>query len=155
MNGLFNGVNEAGLSSIVGNEAIPTSFAIIGSLRYDRAEIDRVLKEAFMRLPIEDIMQESSYVQAWHAQWREEGIEAGRVEGRVEGRAATVYEMVRRAAERHFPALEIGPELERITNLEALEDLCLAMHELPDAAAVQARLRALLPTNGHVNGAQS
>lgn len=99
-----------------------------------------------MRLPIEDIMQESSYVQAWHAQWN--------AEGRAEGRAETVYEMVRRAAARHFPALEIGPELERITNLEALEDLCLMMHELPDEAAVQARLRALLPTNGHINGAQ-
>jgi hypothetical protein len=70
-----------------------------------------------MRLPIEDIMQESSNVQAWHAQWS------------AEARAAEVYQLVRRAAARHFPALEIGLELERITNLEALEDLCLMMHE--------------------------
>ena len=53
--------------------------------------------------------------------------------------------MVRRAAARFFPGCDPGPELERITDLEALEELCLTMHELPDAAALQARLVTLLP----------
>ncbi|MGH9843537.1 MAG: hypothetical protein ACREEM_32770 [Blastocatellia bacterium] len=114
-------------------------FAIIGGLRYDRNIISDVLKEATMLIPREDL-RESSVVQGW--------LE----EGREEGRASAVYEMVRRAANRYFPNLVIGPDLERITNLDALEDLCLTMHTLPDAESLRARLAELIPPAQPVNG---
>jgi hypothetical protein len=41
--------------------------------------------------------------------------------------------------------------LESITDLEALEELCLSMHELPDASALQARLLELMPTDERAN----
>jgi predicted transposase YdaD len=113
-------------------------FAIMGGLRYDRTVLRQLLQEALMQIPMEDFRQ-SSIVQAW--------LEEGREEGAAKGRAAAVYEMVRRAAARTFPPLQIGSELESITNLEALEDLCLTMHELPDAATLQARLLELMPSN--------
>lgn len=122
----------------------------MSGLRYDRSIIEIILKEAVMHIPLE-LMQASGIGRAWLEPWREEGFEKGREEGLEEGRekgleegrAAVVHEMVRRAAARFFPGFEVGPELERITDLEALEDLCLTMHELPDAAALQARLSAL------------
>jgi len=92
-----------------------------------------------MLIPIEDL-RESSFAQAWLA------------EGREEGRTSTIYEMVRRAANRYFPNLTIGPELERITNLDALEDLCLTMHALPDAESLRARLAEMIPPAQPVNG---
>ena len=52
---------------------------------------------------------------------------------------------------RNFAGLEIGAELESITNLEALEDLCLTMHELRDEAALQAHLLELMPTHKRMN----
>ncbi|MFN7948496.1 MAG: hypothetical protein U0Z53_24300 [Blastocatellia bacterium] len=120
-------------------------FAIMSGLRYDRSIIEIILKEAVMHIPLE-LMQASSIGRAWLEQWREDGLEEGREKGREEGRAAAVREMVRRAAARFFPGFEVGPELERIADLEALEDLCLTMHELPDVAALQARLAALQPS---------
>jgi hypothetical protein len=41
----------------------------------------------------------------------------------------------------------LGAEVERIAEVNALEELCLTMHELPDAAALQERLKSLLPAN--------
>ena len=124
-------------------------FAIMSGLRYDRRVIEIILKETVMHIPLE-LMQASSIGRAWLEQWREDGLEEGREkgreEGREEGRADAVREMVRRAAARYLPGFEIGPELERIADLEALEDLCLTMHELPDAVALQARLAALQPS---------
>lgn len=64
---------------------------------------------------------------------------------KARGRLETLHQMLRRAAARRFPGLELGAEIERITDLTGLEDLCLTMHELPDVAALQARLAALLP----------
>jgi predicted transposase YdaD len=125
-------------------------FAIMGGLRYDRTVLRQLLQEALMQIPLEDFRQ-SSIVQAWLEEGLEEGlakgIARGREEGIARGRAAAVYEMVRRAAARYFPVVSLGSELESITNLEALEDLCLTMHELPDAATLQARLLELMPSN--------
>lgn len=118
-------------------------FAIIGGLRYDRDIINGILKEANMLIPREDL-RESSVLQGW--------LEEEREEGREEGRTSTIYEMVRRAANRYFPNLTIGPELERITNLDALEDLCLTMHTLSDAESLRARLAEMIPPAQPVNG---
>jgi hypothetical protein len=139
-------------------QTLSAYFAILGGLRYDRDILRSILKEALMQIPMEDFRR-SSIVQAWLEEGLEkgleeglekgleEGLEKGLEKGRQEGRAAAVYEMVRRAAARSFPTVQIGSELEAITNLEALEDLCLTMHELPDAAALQARLLDLMPSN--------
>jgi hypothetical protein len=60
--------------------------------------------------------------------------------------------MVRRAVRLYFPNLTLGSELERITNLDALEDLCLTMHTVPDADTLRARLADLLPPPKPLNG---
>lgn len=92
-----------------------------------------------------DDIRESKVVQGFLAEGREEGW--------VLGRAFTIYEMVRLAAFIHFPSVPIGPELERITNLEELQELCVKMYQLPDAESLRARLANLLPPDHPVNGA--
>lgn len=57
----------------------------------------------------------------------------------------TVSDLLYRMVARRFPGFELGGEIVRIMNLNALEGLCLELYDLPDEAALQARLAELMP----------
>ncbi len=128
-------------------------FAVMSGLKYDRSVIDRILEDAAMQIPMEQL-RESSVAQAWLLEGFEEGLEKGIEKGREEGRAAAIHEMFRRAAARYFPLFDPGDKLERVTDLEALEDLCLTMHELPGASALGLELDELVRVSGQTDDEQ-
>ncbi len=57
--------------------------------------------------------------------------------------------VLRKEVAERFPGFEIGPELNQVHNLDGLTQLCLDLDQLPDEAALEARLDALL-ANGHL-----
>lgn len=112
--------------------------SIVGGLRYDRDVIHRILGEVVMNISIHEL-RDSSVYQAIAAEAENKGLEKGRAE--------TVYEMLRLAAARRFPGIKLGEEIKSIADLEALEDMCLTMHELADVESLHTRLAALMPKN--------
>lgn len=95
---------------------LAANLSSIGGLRYDRHVIDQLLGEIVMNISIHEFSDSSIYQEiAAVAQARglEEGLEIGRAE--------TLHEMLRHAAARRFPGLTLSPEIERSTDLTALE----------------------------------
>lgn len=87
-----------------------------------------------------------------------EGLEEGLQKGREEGRRETLINLLRRMAARRFPGFTLGAEAERIQDLEALEQICYELDQIPDAPTLRQRLVALSAApessnnGGHTNG---
>jgi len=127
-----------------GNEQWVARFLTLGSLRYDRKELEIMLGGSRMGL-VEAIMEGSSLVREARekaaAEGREIGIEQGRELGRQEGReqgreqgrtlglqqgqAEEARRLLRLAVAARFPGLESAPAIERISNIEVLESILL------------------------------
>ena len=107
-----------------GNEQWMARFLTLGSMRYDRGELEQMLGGAGggpgMGL-VEVIMESSSLVR----DAQERARVAGLAEGRVEGQSTEARRLLRLALSARFPGLETMPELDRIENLADLESLLI------------------------------
>ena len=116
-------------------------FVMVGSLRYRRDDLLDLMRRTNMTVPIELLRQSEMYQSILR-----EGLEEGRQEGRQEGVAIgreALINLLRRMAARRFPDLTLGPEAEQIRDLEALEQICYELDQIPDALALRQRLAAL------------
>jgi predicted transposase YdaD len=75
---------------------------------------------------------------------REEGREEGRAEGQQEGRQQAVINLFRRLAAKRFPGLQFGDELAQISDVAALEQLCLDLDQVSEASALEQRVAELV-----------
>lgn len=60
-----------------------------------------------------------------------------------EGKREMLIDMLQRMAHNRFPGVEIKEEVERVNDLEALENLCVNLHTLPDEATLHAQIGKL------------
>lgn len=123
-------------------------FVVNGGLRYNREYIFDLLGRLTM-IPIQ-ALRESSVYQFILEEGREKGLE----QGLEQGKRNTLKELLQRVAQNRFPGFAVGEDVERIHDLNALEDLCVNLYTLPDEAALQAQLQALA-VNGKQNGQAS
>jgi hypothetical protein len=145
-----------------GNERWVARFLTLGSLRYDRDELEQMLGGPKMGL-VEVIMEGSSLVREFSerakVEGREQGLMEGRMEGRTEGRmegltmgleegriigeASEARRLLKLALAESFPGLDQMAELDKISGVTTLESLLLH-HALrgTDRAAVESAIRA-------------
>jgi len=109
-------------------------FVLVGSLRYRRDDLLDLMRRTNMVVPIE-LLRQSEMYQAI--------LQEGREEGREEGRRKALIKMLQRMAARRFPGFTLGAEAEQIHDLEALEQICYELDQIPDAPALRQRLAAL------------
>ncbi len=141
-------------------------FVLLGGLRYDRNLIFDLLGRVQTMITVADL-KDSSVFQFFFEEAEEkglkkglerglekgleEGLEKGLEEGLEEGLGKGVEAMarvLRKEIANRFPGFEIGRNLNQVHNLDGLTQLCLDLDQLPDEAALQARLDALL-SNGN------
>ena len=103
-----------------GNEQWIARFLILGSMRYDRDELNQMLGGSRMGF-VEAIIQGSSLFQYE----REQAEAKGKAEGKAEGEAKEARRLLRLALADRFPGLDTMPELDRIVDLADLESLLL------------------------------
>lgn len=118
-------------------EALAMHFVVMGGLRYNRENLFDLIGRLTM-IPIQALRESSVY------QFILE-------EGREEGERKTLAEVLQLMAQNRFPGIQVGEELARIHDAEALKDLCVNLYALPDEAALRAQLRTLA-VNGKQNG---
>ena len=148
-----------------GNEQWIARFLTLGSLRYDREELNQMLGGPRMGL-VEAIMEGSSLVrherEVAEAKGLEKGIEKGiekglakgiergRAEGEahgmMKGQSEEARRLLRMALAERFPGLDTMPELDRIHDLSALESLLLK-HAMrgTDLSSVRQAIIAAVP----------
>ncbi len=120
--------------SASGNEQWIARFLTLGSLRYHRHELERMLSHGGPGMGlVEAIMEGSSLVQEateraaaeGQAAGLAKGLAEGRIAGQVEGQIQEALRLLRLAIQERFPGLETTPELDRIQSVDALETLLL------------------------------
>jgi hypothetical protein len=114
-------------------EALAMHFVVLGGLRYNPENLYDLIGRLTM-IPIQALRESSVY----------QFILA-------EGKRETLTEMLQRMAHNRFPGIQLGEELAQVSDLEALENLCVTLYTLPDEAALHAQLKALA-ANGVANG---
>lgn len=120
-------------------QEIALHFVTLGGLRYNRDELLDLLGRMPM-IPMH-ILKESSFYQMAVDEGREEGL-------------LKLVALFRHLAARRFPGVEFGPEVERVRDLDVLEQLCLDLDRIQDEQALRARLAELAASkpgegNGH------
>ena len=111
-------------------------FLMLGGLRYNRFELLELIGRTGM-IPLEQLRTSDFYQYIL-----DEGRDEGRAEVREEA-LESVADVFRLYAGSRFPDLELGPEVEAVGEVKMLRQLCHEMDQFADAAALQARLRAL------------
>lgn len=124
-------------------QELSTYLSVIGALRYDPRVIHQLLGEIAMNISIHEFKESGIYQEIAQAAAREAELK-GEAKGEAKGRAA-LQEALNRIAARRFPGFELAGEIERITDIKALEDLCVEINEIPDETALQTRLSELMP----------
>ena len=133
-----------------GNEQWISRFLTLGSLRYHREELQRMLGGPRMGL-VEAIMEGSSLVQEakeqaaseGHAQGHAQGHEEGHASGQALGEAKEARRILRLALFKSFPGLETMPELDRISDVGDLEALLIEQVMVTgDRSIVEQAIRA-------------
>lgn len=109
-------------------------FLMLGGLRYNRVDLLELIGRKGM-IPLEQL-KESSFYQFV--------MDEGRAEGRDEGRLEDAREMLRMLAAKRFPGLELGEELDRIHDLDAIRRLGLEVSDLPDVETLKRRIAELV-----------
>ena len=132
-----------------GDEAELSKLLLMLSLKYNEDKIDTLIGRYKMGFG-EILMEGSSILRGARDTGRAEGRVEGRAEGREEGRAAGLAEgqaaearhLLRRALASRFAGLEAMPELDDISDVEALESLLIdhAM-KLTDRAPMEHAIR--------------
>ena len=122
-------VREIGrLVSELGDEEAIGRFLTLGSVRYDRDQLEAMIGGTGMGLT-EAILQGSSLVRditdkASRASLAQ-GLEQGLARGREEGKLVQTRRILRAALEERFPGLEALPEIDAIPTVEALETVLI------------------------------
>lgn len=112
-------------------------FVLLGGLRYNKRDLLELLKGVPM-MPIERL-RESSFYQLILEEGREEGVEIGREKER---KAALLREAdtLRLLADKRFPGIQLGPEVEAVGDPDKLHRLCHELDEIPDPEMLRRRL---------------
>jgi predicted transposase YdaD len=113
-------------------------FLVLGGLRYNREDLLDLIGRKGM-IPL-DQLRESSFYQLI----AEEGLKEGREQGLQQGKAEEAAEILRLLIAKRFPKLDVASEIGRIRDVTFLQQLCLEVVDLPDAAALQRRLAEIL-----------
>ncbi|MCI0486573.1 MAG: hypothetical protein L0229_08225, partial [Blastocatellia bacterium] len=124
------------------------SLLVLSSLRYNPETIVEVVRrESMYNIPLEQIKETPGY-QYLFGKAIEEGREEGRHEGHLQGRREAVIDLFSRLAEKRFPGIQFRHELEAVSDLEGLEQLCVDLDQFPDEASLRKRLAELVrPAN--------
>ena len=135
-----------------GNEQWIARFLILGSLRYHKDELKRMLGGVRMGL-VEAIVKGSSLFQDEREQAEAIGLAKGKAEGeakgKAEGKAEEARRLLRLALADRFPGLETMPELDRIADLAELEFLLLRHAMLAvERSSVERAIRAVAQQPG-------
>jgi len=119
-------------------------FVMLGGLRYNHFDLLEIIGGMSM-MPIERL-RESSFYQSILEEGREEGVAIGREEGREEERKAAlvrVADIFRLLADKRFPGIQLGSEVEAVGDPDKLHRLCHELDEIPDPDALRRRLAEL------------
>ncbi len=119
------------LVGATGNDLWAARFLTLGSLRYDRNELERMLGGPKMGL-VEAIMEGSSLVRDERERGRAEGKAEGKAEGQSRGKVDEARLLLKRALTKRFPGLESTAAIESIADVDRLESLLLD-HVLGDS----------------------
>jgi predicted transposase YdaD len=127
---------EAGVAALrtVPNEAerreAALHFVMLGTLRYNRLDLLELIGRIGM-IPLEQLRKHSSFYQFI--------LE----EGREEGRREAINQIFRQLVANRFPDLQLGAEVEAVSDLKQLEQLVCELNEIPDPETLRLRLVAL------------
>jgi hypothetical protein len=97
-------------------------FLTLGGLRYNREVLLDLIGRKSM-IPIEQLKESSFYQYIAEIEQRE-----------------ALAKMLRLLIAKRFPGLNVAAEIERIHNAAVLQQLCVEMIDMPDAATLQKRL---------------
>ena len=92
-------------------------------------------------IPLEQIKETPGYQYLFR-----KAIEEGREEGQLQGRREAITGLFSRLAEKRFPGIQFGDELEAVSDLEGLEQLCVDLDQFPDEASLRKRLAEIART---------
>jgi len=104
-----------------GEERLIARFLMLGSLRYDRSELEQML--GGIRVGLGEAILEGYSLRAREAAERDEARAEAR--GKAEGKAEEARSILRRALARFFPGLELSREIDEIRDPDVLESLLL------------------------------
>jgi hypothetical protein len=105
-------------------------FVMLGTLRYNRLDLLELIGIIGM-IPLEQLRKHSSFYQFI--------LE----EGREEGRREAINQIFRQLVANRFPDLQLGAEVEAVSDLKQLEQLVCELNEIPDPETLRLRLVAL------------
>ncbi len=111
-------------------------FVMLGGLRYNQHDLLEMIGGTSM-MPIERL-RESSFYQFI--------LEEGREEGREEERRAALTreaDLFRLLADKRFPGIQLGAEVEAVGDPDKLHRLCHEVDEIPDPETLRRKLAEL------------
>lgn len=119
-------------------------FVMLGGLRYNYLDLLEMIGGMSM-MPIERL-RESSFYQSILEEGREKGRKKGREEGREEERKAAlakIADLLRLLADKRFPGIQLGAEVEAVGDPDKLHRLCHKLDKITDPDALRRRLAEL------------
>lgn len=116
-------------------------FVMLAGLRYNRDDLDEIVGGQTPMMPLERL-RESSFYQLILNEGRKEGREEGREEERKDAlaREADIFRLL---ADKRFPGIQLGAEVEAVNDPDKLHRLCHELDEIPDPEALRRRLTEL------------
>jgi hypothetical protein len=105
-------------------------FVMLGGLRYIVDDLLDLVGRRGM-IPLEQL-KESSFYKYIIEEGRQEGLQQGQIEG--------LAEALRLLVKKKFPGLDVSAEIARISDVSALQNLCLDVFDATDADAFRKRL---------------
>ena len=92
------------------------------------------------------VLRETPFILSLEMEAREKALVEGRQEGRQETREVVIGMLLHSIGKR-FPTLDIGTEIKRVHDLEALKQLFFDLDRISDEESLRRRLAALSPTS--------
>jgi hypothetical protein len=143
----FAQANEIGtLVGKCGDEDAVASFLMLGGVRYDRGLLAEMLGGAKMGL-VKAILDGSIVVQQERDRAAAQGLAKGLAQGQAEGTVEEGRKFLRLMLRKRFPALELLPEIDAISDITTLESLGELVMDATEAAPVQAAIVAAAQVN--------
>ena len=120
-------------------------FVMLGGLRYDRFDpLEMIGRKGMISL---EQLRHSSFYQFILEEGQEKGLALGREKGLEEGREeaiksmlATTADYFRLVADKRFPGIQLGPEVEAVGDPAALIRLCAEMDAIANVETLRRRL---------------
>lgn len=128
-----------------GDDESIARFLTLGSIRYDRNQLEAMLEGTRMGF-VEAIMEGSSLVQEVRdkalKQGVQQGVQQGHQRGVEEGRIEEARRLLRVCLRTRFAGLEAVPEIDAIGSLDAIEALLQNALTVTDSAEIQRQIAA-------------